>query len=337
MDPRQLKFGCSKEPEDARDYLYKSRVSKSLLEGITFIDLREQCTSVKNQRNLGACTAFGTTSLFEFVRKKNKLVEWKASPLFTYYATRAAVNQQDEDTGAYVRDALKSAVRDGVAFERLWPYVPSRFSVKPPQEVYDNAEKHQAVEYLRLDNKSKESFVGCLLEGYPFIFGILLYSSFMESFEATFGGKISEPDKTKEEVLGGHCMLAVGYQKNDDGLEYIIAQNSWGVGWGDLGFCYIPMNYFLTDSFDFWTIKLTEVCDEDTTDPLPPVPEPPKPEPSPEPVPEPPKPEPVPPTPAPEPPPAPVPPYSSEENKANILFIIFVAIFLIGVLAFAFL
>jgi hypothetical protein len=58
------------------------------------------------------------------------------------------------------------------------------------------------------------------------------------------------------------------------------------------------MEYVMTnDTFDFWTIRLTEECAEDTPDPEPIpeiVPEPPKPQPVPEPAPEPPKPEPIP-------------------------------------------
>lgn len=58
-------------------------------------------------------------------------------------------------------------------------------------------------------------------------------------------------------------MLAVGYQITN-GVEYIIVQNSWGKDWGDNGFCWIPLEYILSNySFDFWTIRTTEVDDSD--------------------------------------------------------------------------
>jgi hypothetical protein len=111
-------------------------------------------------------------------------------------------------------------------------------------------------------------------------------------------GVIPIPDPSKEKVIGGHCMLAVGYKIGDDDKEYIIVQNSWGQYWGDKGYCYIPMEYFCSiDSYDFWTIRLTEVCASDEADPEPtpipapapvviptPAPEPPKPAPVPQPV-----------------------------------------------------
>jgi len=309
MNVNDLKFGCVKGDEDPRDHKL-AKVSTDWTQ-LSTIDLRSQCPPVRNQGTLGACSSFGVTSLFDFVRRKKKLVNWLPSPLFTYYATRKAVNQEKLDNGAVIRDALKSSVRDGVAKETIWPYDVSKFTDEPPQEVWDNAEKHQTLEYLTLDDRDKNSYLGCLHDGYPFVFGIKLYSSFTSSLETVFGGYVRVPKRETEKLLGGHCMLAVGYLKKDDGSEFIIAQNSWDRGWGDKGFCYIPMEYFMSnDTFDFWTIRTTEVCDTDVPDeepkpvPVPPTPEP-VPEPTPVPVPEPeptptPEPTPVPPTPVPD-------------------------------------
>jgi C1A family cysteine protease len=61
----------------------------------------------------------------------------------------------------------------------------------------------------------------------------------------------------REKVLGGHAVLAVGY---DDAKQCFIVRNSWGTKWGDKGHCYMPYAY-LTDSdlaADFWTITLVE-------------------------------------------------------------------------------
>ena len=39
-----------------------------------------------------------------------------------------------------------------------------------------------------------------------------------------------------------HAMLAVGYDAVDGGR--FLVQNSWGTGWGNKGFCYMPQSYF---------------------------------------------------------------------------------------------
>ena len=61
-----------------------------------------------------------------------------------------------------------------------------------------------------------------------------------------------------EKALGGHAVLAVGY---DDGTQRFTVRNSWGAGWGKNGYCFLPYSY-LTDSglaADFWTIRMVEV------------------------------------------------------------------------------
>jgi C1A family cysteine protease len=58
-----------------------------------------------------------------------------------------------------------------------------------------------------------------------------------------------------EQVLGGHAVLAVGY---DDASQRFIVRNSWGDVWGQAGYFTMPYAY-LTDSNlsdDFWTIRL---------------------------------------------------------------------------------
>ena len=283
MDIEHFSSGCNKQKEDPRDRIYKPRAVHWT--ELNDIDLRQSCPPVRNQANIGSCTAFAATELFDFVRRRQDPKLWMPSPLFTYYATRLADGTETQDSGAAVRDALKSTVRDGVSMERLWSYVPSNYTLRPPQEAWDDAEKHQTIEYLKLDDFDKNSYLNCLNDGYPFIFGLNLYTSFFDPIFSMLGGFMQEPDRDNEKLVGGHCMMAVGYLKNYNGKEYLIAQNSWGLDWGAQGYCYIPLSYIMSnDSFDFWTIRLTEVCAEDTSDP---VPEPPKPEPPAPPAPEP--------------------------------------------------
>ena len=96
---------------------------------------------------------------------------------------------------------------------------------------------------------------GCLASGYPFVFGFTVYESF-ESQPVAQTGVVPMP-APKEQVLGGHAVLAVGY---DDSRQCFIVRNSWGPGWGMQGYCYMPYLY-LTDhnlASDFWTVRLVK-------------------------------------------------------------------------------
>jgi len=81
--------------------------------------------------------------------------------------------------------------------------------------------------------------------------------SVYESFETDRVAKtgIVPVPKKGELVLGGHAMLIVGYKKIRQTL-YFIVRNSWGTGWGDKGYCYIPTSFITRGIiFDLWTGK----------------------------------------------------------------------------------
>jgi C1A family cysteine protease len=95
----------------------------------------------------------------------------------------------------------------------------------------------------------------CLAEGFPFVFGFTVYSSF-ESLRVANSGVLNMPAKN-ETVVGGHAVLAVGY---DDAQERFIARNSWGADWGRKGYFTIPYHYLASRrlSDDFWTVRAAE-------------------------------------------------------------------------------
>ena len=76
---------------------------------------------------------------------------------------------------------------------------------------------------------------GCLAEGFPFVFGITVYESMMSDAVAQTG--IVPMPTTQEKVLGGHAILAVGF---DDKTQRFKFRNSWGTTWGDDGYGYLP-------------------------------------------------------------------------------------------------
>ncbi|MFY7786742.1 MAG: C1 family peptidase, partial [Thermoflexibacteraceae bacterium] len=91
-----------------------------------------------------------------------------------------------------------------------------------------------------------------LAEGYPIAFGIELFESFDK---VRRDGRVKLPNPQKEQHVGGHAMLCVGYLEKD---QVFIVRNSWGEDWGDKGYCYVPYEYVLHSSFndgDNWVIK----------------------------------------------------------------------------------
>ena len=61
--------------------------------------------------------------------------------------------------------------------------------------------------------------------------------------------------RQSEHVIGGHAVLAVGY---DDSSATFQIRNSWGSDWGDGGYFTMPYSYVTDPNLcaDFWTIRL---------------------------------------------------------------------------------
>jgi C1A family cysteine protease len=57
-----------------------------------------------------------------------------------------------------------------------------------------------------------------------------------------------------EKTVGGHCVVAVGY---DNTQRTFTIRNSWGAAWGMKGYCTMPYEYLMSANLasDFWTIR----------------------------------------------------------------------------------
>ncbi len=156
------------------------------------------------------------------------------------------------DSGAPLRDGIKTVAKAGDCPESLWPYNHTKFAEKPPELCYAQAKKYRAVQYKRLNRKA-EQLKGCLASGYPFIFGIKAHQS-LQSPEVAKTGHESMPAQG-DKPIGGHAVLAVGY---DDSKQWFIVRNSWGDSWGMNGYFTLPYAYVLDEdlALDLWTLRV---------------------------------------------------------------------------------
>jgi C1A family cysteine protease len=244
-------YGWKKDTPNSDDEFHNFVVSTTL-DNIKLVDLRSTCPAIYNQDKLGSCTANAIAAAYEYDDiKQNKKDTFIPSRLFIYYNERKMEKTVDSDSGAEIRDGIKSISIDGVCSEELWAYDITKFTVCPTQNCYDDAKQHKSIEYKRVI-QSLEQLKQCLIEGYPFVFGFNVYSSF-ESQEVVETGIMPMP-KEGEELLGGHAVCAVGF---DDNKQVFIVRNSWGDSWGDKGYFYMPYAFITNTSqcSDFWTVR----------------------------------------------------------------------------------
>ena len=236
-----------------RDYLLAVEPVKSLPARAS---LRKQMPPVYDQGQLGSCTANSVGAILEFNELKQKEQDAETpSRLFIYYNERAMEGTISQDSGAEIRDGIKSVAQLGAPPETLWPYVVSKFARKPPAAAYKEALKHEAIRYARVP-QTEISIQTALASGYPISFGFTVY----ESFETKVGSDGIVPMPTPhEKTLGGHAVVAVGY-KQIRGQLYFECRNSWGTSWADHGYFWMPASYLTTSNLasDFWIIEQVE-------------------------------------------------------------------------------
>ena len=250
--PINRKYGWAPDLPDQRDHLY-SAPQPVLAKLPPKKDLRSGCPPVYDQGQLGSCTANAISGAIQFEQKKQRVKVFTPSRLFIYYNERVMEGSVNSDAGAQIRDGVKSVADIGVCPETEWPYDINKFANKPTPTCYTDAKKCEAVGYQRLDSTNLNQLKGCIASGFPFVFGFTVYDAF-ESQDVAKSGVLNMPGP-KEKVVGGHAVLAVGY---DDSTQRFAVRNSWGKNWGIKGYFTIPYTYLTTTNLadDFWTIRI---------------------------------------------------------------------------------
>lgn len=260
-----MRFGWLPQIPDQRDLMVADVAPKAVNAGpggmaLPGVDLRETglFSPVEDQLSLGSCTAQACAGAIEFTQRHRFGNHLDCSRLFLYRAARKLLFKVSGagrigDTGATLRESFKVMSGLGVPPEWAWPYDVDKFDDEPPPDVYAWAAAFQALYYVSA--KSLAEVKALLRNEIPVCFGFSVYESIGEA-DATGHIPVPEPG---ERLVGGHAVVAVGYQ---DEMERVIIRNSWGRGWGEAGYGFLPYWYFESGlTSDYWALLLAEWVD----------------------------------------------------------------------------
>lgn len=229
----ERKLNYKSQQKDARDYKYVSTSRPTSLPN-TF-SLQDRLGPILDQGQLGSCVSNAFAQYIHMMTNRSVSI----SRLYHYYCGRALDQTSSlEDSGLSIRQAAKIIGKYGACQEPVWPYDITKFNELPPLSVFKSCNLFRSYTYSFL-NQDLNSIKSCLsVTKRPVIFGFDVYDSFMRSVR----GVISTPIISKETLLGGHCMLIIGY---NDVNQRFTCVNSWGRNWGTNGLCFMPYNYIL--------------------------------------------------------------------------------------------
>lgn len=237
LKPSPLPHGHGWQPDtpDDRDHIYRRPPNFQPPEKV---DLRPRCPAVYNQLHLDSCTANAIASALQFHREPPQIFDFMPSRLFIWYNERLLEGTQASNTGAQLRDGLKSVQQQGVCPETVWPYNQDQYAVPPPPHAYAAARFDPTMVYERIVKEagSMDHFLddvaACLACRFPVVFGFHVYPNFADAADT---GAMPMP-RPGDRSQSGHSVMAVGY---DRGRRHLIVRNSWGTGWGDRGYFYM--------------------------------------------------------------------------------------------------
>lgn len=219
------------------------------------VDLRKYCTAVGDQGQTGRCSAFAWTHAVEMSRNILQEDSPRLSPNFTMLEFQQMQGDAQDYQYAYSGgdgtisgpDPGRVLVANGTCRQDLWPDDRDR-PTAAERQLESDAQRYrlEAVPLpIALEGVRKVLSAGCPVHvsmNTGTTFSDVGRDGLFNAAEAPWGRH------------GRHAMLMVGYTGN-----FFILKNSWGTGWGDQGFCYVPKNVLAASDPEFIAVLLKKL------------------------------------------------------------------------------
>jgi hypothetical protein len=210
-----LTFTSDRQPTDKNIKYYLSVAPTP-----SMLDLRDKLKPVRNQGEDGCCVAFALAGMKEYQEMKQNFYSDYLSPWYIYLQ-----RSNYPESGMNPKNALEILKERGISTEKVMPYMKAKSANDITPTILNEAKKFVIVDFAFISEV--DELKQALNQKGPCIIAMPCYNS-----TKTFWKKSNESEK----LLGGHCVLVVGF-RDDKGF---ILRNSWGEQWGENGYTWFP-------------------------------------------------------------------------------------------------
>ena len=200
------------------------------------IDLSSNFPVPGDQKHQGSCVGWATAYALKTYQEKVEM-GWSLNPSSHIFSPAFIYNQINggQDRGSLIWEALDIIVNKGCATLDSMPYEQDDYRTQPNAQAVQEALGFKAREWKRLSS-TPAAIIAALVNRNPVVVSIDAYESL---------GNLSGSDSVYNTIGGGdrgrHAVTIVGYDDNKYGGAFKVI-NSWGTGWGDRGYFWIPYN-----------------------------------------------------------------------------------------------
>ena len=207
---------------------------------------------ILDQLRIGSCAANAGNGALEILLNSEGALR-SLSCLHLYWIARALDGSTGQDAGTHLRSIVQQMHRIGVCLDDYWPYVEpeKNYLVPPPLEADIRASENRISGYYKINSTGTQrlsDIATAIRANHPVIFGTGVGKVFFNT-----DGKspiVMDP----KDIEGGHATVLVGVQSIAGRMSF-RNKNSWNVGWGDGGYCWLDQDYMTwSGTDDIWVL-----------------------------------------------------------------------------------
>ena len=235
-------LGWKPNPPDGRDHDYDMQklgfASSDLpLDG----DLSRYVSRVLDQGNTSSCVAHMLAHAIDILQTRAGLGYDPMSIMYVYFHARRRHSKILVDDGTYIRLAIQAMREQGIPDDQYWPFKKVKINRRPSWHADAMSHQRRGGEYHHIfDTGDARSLAikAAITEGYPVGFGTSIGEGFKSSNRLNI---VDIPEK--EDILGGHAVLCVGYKADPNFGTLYKVLNSWGDDYKENGYVWFTEQY----------------------------------------------------------------------------------------------